>query len=139
MEKAADLLESCPHLVTFNGIGFDIPVIEGILDRKIPLSYHFDLLSLIWEALNDKRASKRGYTLNDVAHRTLGRGKRGSGTHAPALAEDGHFGELFEYCLQDVLLTRELAQFVQQHGGIIDVNGEVLPLPVPEWFSDLRI
>jgi DEAD/DEAH box helicase domain-containing protein len=133
---AVALLESCDLLLSFNGVGFDIPVLEGLSHNSINIKYHLDLLQIVWEALGCKG---KGYTLDDIAQRTLGHGKTGDGKDAPALAEEGRFGELFQYCLDDVCLTRDLFRFVQEHGGIIDVDGDLLPLYLPDWFSEVQI
>ncbi len=137
VHEAVDLIESCDLLFSFNGVGFDIPVLEGLSNNHINLKYHLDLLQLVWEALGGRRG--RGYTLDDIAYRSLGHGKSGSGKDAPGIAEEGRFGELFEYCLLDVILTRDLFRFAQEHGGIMDINGDILPLDLPPWFKEVQI
>lgn len=138
VHDAVDLIEKNDLLLTFNGVGFDVPVLEGLSHNHIRIKYHLDLLQLIWGALVIVGRTK-GYSLDDVAYRTLGHGKTGDGKDAPALAEEGRFGELFQYCLDDVVLTRDLFRFAQEHGGIIDVNGDVLPLDLPAWFKEVQI
>lgn len=125
-------------LCTFNGVQFDIPVIEGVLSRKLTIKYHIDLLQQIWGALRAGQPRK-GNTLGEVAQRTLGVGKIGSGTLAPALAAEGRWSELFDYCLDDVHLTRRLFLFAQEHGGVVGSNGDLLPLNLPDWFKEVRI
>jgi len=76
------------------------------------------MLQLIWSAFPPGRRQK-GNSLDEVAKRTLGEGKDGEAIMAPQLYENGMFATLFDYCLQDVALTRRLFLFAQEHGGII--------------------
>jgi hypothetical protein len=41
---------------------------------------------------------------------------------------------LVNYCLEDVLLTRDLGHFISKEGYVIDRDGEKLPLLVPNWY-----
>ena len=132
-------LEHTDLVLSFNGVGFDIPILEGLYGRKLRIHHHLDLLQLIWEALSDRSGSHKGNSLDAVSARTLNKHKTGKGEHAPALAERGQWGELFNYCLDDVCLTRELFQFAQEHGGIIGVDGELLHLDLPPWFKEASI
>ena len=133
VEDAVALLESAPCVVSFNGIGFDVPILEGLLGRKLRLEAHIDLLDHIWSASG--RRSHKGYGLGPTSERTLGRTKTEDAKMAPELADSGQFGRLFNYCLEDVLLTRDLARYIQEHQGVIDTNGGILPLNLPQWFQ----
>lgn len=130
---AAVHLESADVVLSFNGIEFDIPVLEGCIGRRVATKAHLDLLRLIWSAIAGRR---KGNTLDETAKRTLGRGKIGSGTSAPRLAEEGRWQELFTYCAGDVFLTRDLFRFVQEHGGVIGADGKLLYLHPPLHFTD---
>jgi DEAD/DEAH box helicase domain-containing protein len=137
LQECAALLESADVVCSFNGIDFDVPVIEGILGRKLKLGHHIDLLQLVWEALYPVK--RRGNSLDAIAKRTLGRGKTGDGAHAPALYDQGRFAELFDYCLDDVILTMDVLRFAQEHGGVIGLDGELLQLDIPEYFSKVSL
>ncbi len=139
LEGAASLLEDADVVLSFNGVNFDLPIIEALYGRKLTIKGHLDLHQLIREALEGREGPKRGYSLQECATRTLGKGKSGNGKHAPDLSDQGRWAELFQYCLDDVILTRELFQFTQQHGGIVGVNGDILPLTLPEWFQKVVI
>lgn len=118
-------LESADTLVTFNGLEFDVPCLQGVLGRTLLLRGHYDLLQSIWSALPHKT---RGYRLGEVARRTIGRDKLEAGSGAPQLWEAGRFAELHNYCLMDVHLTRKLFEFVLENGYIIDPSGNPLYL-----------
>jgi hypothetical protein len=47
----------------------------------------------------------------------------------------GRWAELVNYCLEDVLLTRELGHFIAREGYVYDRDGERLLLEVPAWYK----
>ena len=122
-------LEGCDIVVSFNGTGFDIPLLEGVLGTSIKPNAHYDILTHIWNALGGKR--QKGYGLGVVCERTLGIGKSGNGADAPQLMRAGKWAELFDYCIHDVNLTRELYNHIVDCGWIIDTDGEKLHLEQP--------
>jgi DEAD/DEAH box helicase domain-containing protein len=136
LEELADHLEAAPVVLSFNGVGFDIPFIEGCLGRRLDLKHHLDLLQLVWDAIAGK---KKGNTLGELSRRTLGITKSGSGVMAPELSSRGQWAQLHSYCIQDVSLTRQLFQYAQIHGGVIGANGALLRLNLPSWFEEIRI
>ena len=138
LEDAVNMLEATDCVLSFNGVGFDIPVVEGLYGRDLGLKHHVDLIQLIWQAQGEG-IREPGYTLGECSERTLGISKSGDALLAPQLAEEGRWAELFDYCLTDVVLTRKLFQYAQNHGGIIGVDGDLLPLEFPPWFGDLSI
>lgn len=130
-----DLLESAPVVVSFNGKGYDVPVLENLLGRKLALRQHVDLFEMIVQSTGELR----GYGLESVCQRTLGRGKMGKGVMAAKLYEAGLRGgdegvaatfELIGYCGGDVRLTRDLLQFIRTNRFICGPHGLVnLTLP----------
>jgi len=114
-------------LVTFNGEGFDLPLIGGLFGRSITPSRHLDLLSLVSEG-----DGLKGWGLDDVCKRTLGRGKTGHGAFAPTLVRQGRWAELFDYCLNDVYLTRDLFFHIRSRGTVISPDGRLKVIPLEE-------
>src|SRR6185369_1314166 len=99
-------LERADVVVGFRSESFDVPVVEGVLGRRLRLREHLDLYACIARAnaalgLIGQRGDN---TLDAVCRRNIGRGKTGSGAHAPDLYSERRFGELFDYCAQDVRL-----------------------------------
>jgi hypothetical protein len=123
-------IEQADCVVSFNGAGFDNLLLQDLLGRHINLNYHFDILKKIKES----GCQWKGNKLGEVCSRTVGLDKTGQGAHAPALAKQGRYGELFNYCLQDVFITRALAQHIRKEGWIIGPTLEKVELEVPEWF-----
>lgn len=135
LSQAADHLENADVVLSFNGEDFDVPVLQGVLGRRLSLPVHLDLLQLVWARTTGRRF---GNKLDELAQRTLGSNKSADGTLAPALADEGRWGELFEYCALDVQLTRDLFSFAQKYGGCITPNGEILLLDLPDWFEKVK-
>lgn len=123
-------LETSDCAVSFNGTGFDILLLQDLLGRRINLNYHFDILKKIKES----GCPWKGNKLGEVCSRTVGLDKTGIGMHAPTLAKMGKWAELFNYCLQDVYITRQLAQHIRKEGWVIGPELQKVELEVPEWF-----
>lgn len=122
-------------LVGYNSKWFDLPVVQGILERALRVTHHIDLFDLIKNALDrEGRTRERGWKLGDAALRSMGIGKSGSGALAPDLAREGRWAELITYCKNDVTITRQLLDYVRRHGGVADRDGRLLELDVPSWF-----
>lgn len=121
-------------LVGYNSKWFDLLVVQGILGRRLKVRYHIDLFDLIKDALDrEGRARERGWKLGDAALRSMGMTKNGEGAAAPELMKQGRLAELVTYCKHDVLLTRQLLDYVRRHGGVQDRDGALLELDLPGW------
>ena len=124
-EPLIEHLMAADRIVSYNGIGFDIPCIAALHGKPVQHPRHIDILRLIWDALGKMR---KGYKMDQVAERTVGMRKTGSGALAPKLAREGRYAELFQYCLQDVLITRALWHHIEACGTIIGVDDEEIPI-----------
>lgn len=127
LARAVIHLNACDLIVSWNGIGFDVPVIEALTDMKVRTD-HYDILDHIWRSLGHRQ---KGYKLGEVAARTIGMGKTGDGESAPKLVAQGRFAELTDYCVNDVHLTRELFNHVVDVGGVMSTEGDLLTLEIP--------
>jgi len=142
VEGLASALEAPVVAISYNGIGFDVPAIEGMIGRKLDVRTHFDLLDALVTAVG----SRRGLTLENVSRHTLGRGKSGSGAMAPEMYKTALKGgeegaetmvKLLQYCGMDCILVRDLINFVQDHGFVVGPNGPI-HLTLPTFFSQLQ-
>jgi DEAD/DEAH box helicase domain-containing protein len=118
-----DHLASADLLVGFNNIEFDTPALEGTLGKKL-LVPQYDIIQAIRKA--NGTPFVKGYKLGQITERTLGLAKSGSGESAPHLYREGRIGELLDYNLNDVFLTKELYNHIVEHNSIIGVGGEPL-------------
>ena len=110
------ILEHCSYIIGFNNDGFDIPVLAPYYPGDLSRFPSLDLLSEI------KRKIGRRLSLNDVARVTLGKQKSGHGLQAIDFWREGKMEELKRYCLDDVMLTKELFEYGAEHGEIFYLN-----------------
>ncbi|OGK15260.1 hypothetical protein A2774_02430 [Candidatus Roizmanbacteria bacterium RIFCSPHIGHO2_01_FULL_39_12c] len=107
------LLETSSYIIGFNINSFDLPVLQRYYAGKLDSFPTFDLLDDIKNKLG-KRLS-----LNDLISATLGKKKSGHGLQAIQLYKEGKFEELERYCLDDVLLTKELFEYGINRGEVL--------------------
>lgn len=132
MDDIASHLEAADLVVGFNSEGFDIPVVEGLLGRKLILKKHIDVSLCVREAhLAINHPLRKGEnTLGAISERLFGEKKLEDGKFAPDLAREGKWGRLMNYCCHDVKLTRDLYYHIEKEGGILSVGGTFIPVPL---------
>lgn len=123
-DTCAEHLNSADLLVGFNSVDFDTPCFQGYTGHDIIVP-QFDILQAIWQALG---THKGGYKLGQVCDRTLNLQKNNHGESAHKLYAEGRFGELFDYNLNDVYLTRKLFNHIVAFGTIVKPDGSALQL-----------
>lgn len=117
MHEFAAALESTELLVGFNNIPFDNAVIRAAWAPMIKLpdgweAKCYDLLRETWAAaglgpdFNFK--THGGYSLDAMCERNFGTKKSGNGALAPKLWQRGAIGNVIDYCLNDIRLTKQL-------------------------------
>ncbi|RQZ17261.1 hypothetical protein DIE15_12370 [Burkholderia sp. Bp9031] len=110
-------------LVSFNGIGFDDKVLaceSGFTDGFFPDVTRYDLLAEIWRAAGLDPTfggnSHTGYGLDATCEVNFGIRKSGNGAHAPIAWQQGRIGEVIDYCINDIRLTKRLFDWAVIHG-----------------------
>lgn len=106
------ILESASYVIGYNVKSFDIAVLQGYYPGDTNHFSVFDMLEDIREKLGRRLA------LNDLISATLGKKKSGHGLMAIDFYREGKFDELRQYCLDDVLLTKELFDYGVRAGEI---------------------
>lgn len=126
------ILENVPVIIGFNINSFDLPVLQAYYPGNVSQFKTFDILDDI------KRIIGRRLALNDLIFGTLRKKKTGHGLVAIELFKQGKIDELRKYCLDDVLLTKELFEYGVKHGELKYLNetGEV-SIPV-DWKKHLE-
>jgi DEAD/DEAH box helicase domain-containing protein len=132
IEACARHLEAADIVVGFNSDKFDIPCVEGLARRRLRIRRSIDIYQLfVTEYARRGIAGQKGdFTLDAVSKRNLGRGKIDHGSNAKKLMKDGHWGKLFNYCGDDVHLTRDLFNKMVADGGLIGLRGQFVSLPI---------
>lgn len=135
--RLAALLRGC-IVISYNGIDFDIPALEGMIGKHIEINEHIDILAKIVQTTG----SRKGFTLNNVSDFTLGQRKDGFSPFAPEIFQDAmsdhpeRWVELLEGCMRDVRLTRDLLLFAQKNAYLLGPNG-IVNLTLEKWWSRL--
>ncbi len=116
-----EFFEACNDrlLITFNGRNFDNKVIQACWPEQPQWTFggSYDLLAEI-------RSAGGGGSLNAICEVNGLSEKTGSGALAPTLWQQGHYGEVIDYCLNDVKMTIELFAMVYRGEGIVNPKNE---------------
>ena len=119
-------LNEADLIVSFNGKGFDLPVIEAVSGFHVNPRGHFDILAEIWRQLKHK---EKGWKLDQVCQRTLGAGKdEMDGPGAIKLWSEGRFAEVTNYCTGDVMLTRRLYNHIVMQEHVVRPDGTLMAI-----------
>jgi DEAD/DEAH box helicase domain-containing protein len=118
-------LKAAQLVVGFNVKRFDYEVLRPYADKKLTLPT-VDLLEDIYSVLGFR------LSLDSVAAATLGHSKSADGVQAVKWFKQGQLPKVMEYCKQDVIVTRDLYLFGQQHKHVNyrDKFGKVRQVPV---------
>ncbi|MBI2641725.1 ribonuclease H-like domain-containing protein [Candidatus Roizmanbacteria bacterium] len=115
------ILEDSSYIIGFNVKSFDLPVLQYYYPGKVHNLPIFDILEDIREKVGKRLA------LNDIIMATLNKKKSGHGLMAIDYYKEKRWEELKKYCLDDVLLTKELFDFGVEKNEIyyLDERGRV--------------
>ncbi len=126
-----DLVDNRDLVVGFNSISFDDRLCRA---NDIEIETDYDLLCQIriasgQPAFYTRGKTKAGYNLDAISGANLDFKKTGNGALAPELWQQGKYHEVIRYCLNDVLLTKQL---FDRRAKLIDpTNGAELCLKEP--------
>src|SRR3989304_4915055 len=127
VEVLKERLLNADRISGFNIWRFDFPVIWSLPAReRVPelKDKTNDLLCRIWRALglDEERFSDlhKDWGLDVVAMGTLGVGKIGYGGDAPKWYQAGDLLAVANYCCDDVALERDLSDFVDRYGFVVN-------------------
>lgn len=113
--------------VGFNNIPFDNALIRAAWHFVLDDGQCYDLLRETWAAagLGNEFNFKThgGYGLDAMCERNFGTKKSGNGAFAPVLWQQGKVGEVIDYCLNDIRLTKQLLDAVLAGTRIKNPNG----------------
>ncbi|MDO8498107.1 MAG: ribonuclease H-like domain-containing protein [bacterium] len=116
LSKLFPILERCSYVMGYNINSFDMAVLQGYYPGDTTRFSTFDILDDIKEKIGRRLA------LNDVINATLGKKKTGHGLMAIDYYKEGKWAELKKYCMDDVLLTKELFEYGMKTGEIYYMN-----------------
>lgn len=123
------IFETADRVVGFNSIDFDLPALSPYYVGDLLKLPNLDMLQEV-----EKRVGYR-VKLDALAKETLGTQKGGSGLDAITYYHEGNWEKLIKYCLQDVLITRDLYLHGEREGKLKFKNKWNEPVTVPVDFS----
>lgn len=126
------LFSNVDRVIGFNTLKFDIPALKPYCPFDLRKLNHLDILDLVKQAV--------GYriSLDDLAAVTLGRQKTDHGLNAVIYWNEGtpeSLKKLKDYCEADVLVTRDLYDFVLKNKFLKYLDKWNTPRQIPLDFS----
>lgn len=112
LDKLFPLLEKADVLVGYNIDGFDIPALAPYYTGDIETFPTLDLMDRIKDSFGHR------IKLDSVAKETLGKGKIGDGLDAIEYYRTNQLEKLEKYCLQDVIVTRDVYDYGFKNGKV---------------------
>jgi hypothetical protein len=135
LDEFESLIEKSECLISFNGNRFDIPLLaaSGII---VPPNKSYDLLEEIWRAVGAPTEGftdmHRGFSLGQMSETNFRGYKTAHGGLAPINWQRGKIGNVIDYCLNDVWLTKRLTDKVIRTGWLVSPkDGSPLQLRKP--------
>lgn len=124
LESFQEGLNVADVLVGFNNQSFDDNLLKAN-GFNIPNDIvNYDLLAEIWEGAGLGRTfvypTHAGFSLDAICKANGLGEKTGTGANAAVLWQTGRDKEVIEYCENDIRLTRQLFDLIQEKGEIID-------------------
>lgn len=105
-------IDSHDLIVGFNIINFDLKLLEAF-GVQIPREKVYDIYLEIKRAA-DVGKYEKGFNLKNIALVNNVSQKSGHGADAPEMWQQGKEKEVVEYCLQDVLVTKEILDLIME-------------------------
>ena len=134
-DQFAQLAASREVIIGWNTTYFDDWLLR---EYDIPVTTHYDLLKELRLATGQTPhfvpgVSPSGFGLDEFAQANCGVGKAAPGSLAPQLFQTGRIGELCDYCLNDVRLTKLLLEGRDALKNPLD--GKIISLDAPPTFT----
>lgn len=112
------LIARAERVIGFNSVSFDNPLCAA---HGIHVFNSYDLKrEMVNAAGENPETYHKGFSLDTVARANGIGGKNGSGADAPINWQKGRIGNVVDYCLEDVRLTKCLVERVIRTGHLVD-------------------
>ncbi len=110
LHKLWPIIEQADMLIGYNSDHFDIPLLNKYYQGDLTQIKSLDILKEIQKVLGKR------IRLDQVAEATLGKKKSGHGLQAVTWWKQGEIEKIRQYCLDDVLITKEIYDFAIKNG-----------------------
>lgn len=118
-DKMWPVFQEADRIIGFNSLGFDVPALKPYANFPFFKLSHFDIMQKVKEVFG------RRISLDAIAKETLDRGKKETGLEAVWYWQKGDkesLKKLQSYCEDDVILTRDVYDFVLKEGHVLFKN-----------------
>ena len=135
LSKVQDMINESDHVIGFNIIHFDIPVLRPYVDGS-----SLDRLAVTDLYVHAVNFLGHRVGLGALAEATLGASKSGHGLEALEWFRQGRVEDVKKYCLDDVRLTRDLYEHGKKHGHVLFksyVDNNIHSIPVA-WGGEIQ-
>ncbi|KKQ41527.1 MAG: DEAD/DEAH box helicase domain protein [Microgenomates group bacterium GW2011_GWC1_37_8] len=115
-ENMWPIFQEADRIIGFNSIGFDVPALKPYTTIPLAKLPHFDIMSKVKDAFG------RRIPMDAIAKETLDREKTDVGLNAVYYWQKGDkasLEKLRKYCEDDVLITRDIYDFVLKNGHLL--------------------
>lgn len=119
VSELIDRINNADKVIGFNHINFDYTVLSQYGQINPSAIRDYDIM----QKLQSKVGKKKGTGLDAVAEATIGKNKTDDGADAPGMWLRGEHARLINYCMDDVLVTKDLYEFIVDKGYVI-FNGD---------------
>ena len=136
-DEFQDLVESHDGIVSFNGVQFDDKLCAA---NGIKVTSTCDVLRMAWVANGldpdvFNPATHGGFGLDAMAKANGLTGKTGHGALAPVQWQQGEYGKVVDYCLEDVRLLVTLVDMMVKCGNLCSPKGNYrMLMRIPDEF-----
>lgn len=130
LANAWPIVERADALVGYNSNHFDIPLLNKYYPGDLTQIKSIDLLEYIRASLG------RRLRLDDVAKATVGAKKSADGLQAVRWWREGKVKEIKKYCEQDVKVTKQVFDYILEHGHVLFKDGarkQQVPIDTSTW------
>ncbi len=135
LPQLQEIIHESDHVIGFNIIHFDLPVLEPYVDKQ-----SLDRLAITDLFVHAVNFLGHRVGLGALAEATLGESKSGHGLEALEWFREGRVEEVKKYCLDDVRLTRDLFEYGKKHGHVLFesfIDKKIHSIPV-SWGGEIK-
>jgi DEAD/DEAH box helicase domain-containing protein len=114
--KMWPIFQEADRIIGYNSLGFDVPALKPYTNFPFAKLPHFDIMAKVKDAFG------RRIPLDAIAKETLDREKTDTGLNAVYYWQKGDkesLEKLKKYCEADVLITRDVYDFVLKNGHLL--------------------
>ncbi len=111
------IIEKTDVFITFNGDHFDIPLLNKYYPGDLLNIKSIDILKEMY------KSAGRRMKLDQIAEGTLGIKKSGHGLDAIRWWREGEIEKVKKYCLDDVMITKDIYEYALKNNKLIFKEG----------------